>query len=150
VVQGNLISPESLSVRLWNTDGRDQDCANLDSESLFGAPHETGLYVRLQKINAMFAIIYPHVGNSFWSKGRCRFSFTCRNWVVEAQFYSPTCRNPLTSRIVGIDQRKSAVGVTIAVQSARWDVSEGAKMRAIVLQVRHFSTGYGTFLKVQE
>jgi hypothetical protein len=38
----------------------------------------------------------------------CRFSFTCRNEVVEAHSYSFTCRNSLTSRMteryLGSDQ----------------------------------------------
>ena len=31
------------------------------------APHETEFYVGLQKINAILSIIYPCIGNSFFS-----------------------------------------------------------------------------------
>jgi hypothetical protein len=37
----------------------------------------------------------------------CRFSFTCRNYVVEAQFYSFTFRNSLTSRILASIKERS-------------------------------------------
>jgi serine/threonine protein kinase len=78
----------------------------------------------------------------------CRFSFTCRNCGYGAHVYSLTYINSLTSR-TGRIESKAWIYVAIAIQVlVRLGSLDGKTHPQWFYKLRHFSTGYGTFLQV--